>query len=111
MPQGENVTATASASAPANEIPDVPENEVPDVPENEIPHVPAHEIPTGPAEYAEPTGPTRQPETGVAPDTLLKRIESKFPRGLIIRLIAYLFVGHLFAFFVYLLFVLGAENQ
>ncbi|MFJ9077385.1 DUF6126 family protein [Streptomyces sp. NPDC102278] len=92
MPQGENVTATASASAPANEVP----------------HVPANEVPTGPAEQAEPT---RQPETGVAPDTLLKRIESKFPRGLIIRLIAYLFVGHLFAFFVYLLFVLGAENQ
>ncbi|MFZ3495213.1 DUF6126 family protein [Streptomyces sp. 5.8] len=37
--------------------------------------------------------------------------QSKFPRGLIIRLIAYLFVGHLFAFFVYLLFVLGAQNQ
>ncbi|MET9610993.1 DUF6126 family protein [Streptomyces sp. NPDC006512] len=42
---------------------------------------------------------------------MLGRIESKFPRGLIIRLVAYLFVGHLFAFFVYLLFVLGAENQ
>ncbi|MFF4452408.1 DUF6126 family protein [Streptomyces goshikiensis] len=40
-----------------------------------------------------------------------KRIESKFPRGLVIRLIAYLFVGHLFAFFVYLLFVLGGQNQ
>lgn len=37
--------------------------------------------------------------------------QSKFPRGLIIRLIAYLFVGHVFAFFVYLLFVLGAQNQ
>ncbi|MCJ0869398.1 DUF6126 family protein [Streptomyces sp. AP-93] len=37
--------------------------------------------------------------------------QSKFPRGLVIRLIAYLFVGHLFAFFVYLLFVLGAQNQ
>ncbi|MFE4257598.1 DUF6126 family protein [Streptomyces sp. NPDC056883] len=37
--------------------------------------------------------------------------QSKFPRGLIIRLIAYLFVGHLFAFFIYLLFVLGAQNQ
>lgn len=37
--------------------------------------------------------------------------QSKFPRGLIIRLVAYLFVGHLFAFFVYLLFVLGAQNQ
>ncbi|MFD3539059.1 DUF6126 family protein [Streptomyces sp. NPDC058662] len=43
--------------------------------------------------------------------TIRARIESKFPRGLVIRLIAYLFVGHLFAFFVYLLFVLGAENQ
>ncbi|WP_219670418.1 DUF6126 family protein [Streptomyces bambusae] len=40
-----------------------------------------------------------------------RRIESKFPRGLVIRLVAYLFVGHLFAFFVYLLFVLGASNQ
>ncbi|MFJ3921971.1 DUF6126 family protein [Streptomyces sp. NPDC090022] len=40
-----------------------------------------------------------------------RRIESKFPRGLVIRLIAYLFVGHLFAFFVYLLFVLGASRQ
>ncbi|MFE2283607.1 DUF6126 family protein [Streptomyces sp. NPDC059443] len=43
--------------------------------------------------------------------TVLRRIESKFPRGLVIRLIAYLFVGHLFAFFVYLLFVLGAKSQ
>ncbi|MEU9104281.1 DUF6126 family protein [Streptomyces xanthophaeus] len=46
-----------------------------------------------------------------APAAVRARIESKFPRGLVIRLIAYLFVGHLFAFFVYLLFVLGAENQ
>ncbi|MET9885477.1 DUF6126 family protein [Streptomyces sp. NPDC006430] len=38
-------------------------------------------------------------------------MQSKFPRGLIVRLIAYLFVGHLFAFFVYLLFVLGGQNQ
>jgi hypothetical protein len=46
-----------------------------------------------------------------APQGLRARFESKFPRGLLIRLIAYLFVGHLFAFLVYLLFVLGAENQ
>ncbi|MFJ2752012.1 DUF6126 family protein [Streptomyces sp. NPDC087297] len=46
-----------------------------------------------------------------APATIRARFESKFPRGLIIRLIAYLFVGHLFAFFVYLLFVLGGQNQ
>ncbi|WP_371591504.1 DUF6126 family protein [Streptomyces sp. NBC_00513] len=98
MSQGENVTATA----------------------NEAPGVPAHDVPAGPAEQtgpadqsgsADPGGPADSQETGSAPDTLLKRFESKFPRGLIIRLVAYLFVGHLFAFFVYLLFVLGAENQ
>ncbi|MER7336995.1 DUF6126 family protein [Streptomyces sp. NPDC000075] len=42
---------------------------------------------------------------------VFRRFESKFPRGLVIRLVAYLFVGHLFAFFVYLLFVLGGQNQ
>lgn len=46
-----------------------------------------------------------------APRTIRERFESKFPRGLVIRLVAYLFVGHLFAFFVYLLFVLGGQNQ
>ncbi|WP_301363936.1 DUF6126 family protein [Streptomyces xanthophaeus] len=49
--------------------------------------------------------------TATVPATIRARFESKFPRGLIIRLIAYLFVGHLFAFFVYLLFVLGGQNQ
>lgn len=51
-----------------------------------------------------------QEQASAAP-TIRERFESKFPRGLIIRLIAYLFVGHLFAFFVYLLFVLGGQNQ
>ncbi|MFB6616327.1 DUF6126 family protein [Streptomyces sp. NPDC085524] len=51
------------------------------------------------------------PVTPAPPLTLRARFESKFPRGLVIRLVAYLFVGHLFAFFVYLLFVLGAKNQ
>ncbi|MGW3627163.1 DUF6126 family protein [Streptomyces sp. NPDC000880] len=37
--------------------------------------------------------------------------EGKFPRGLVIRLFAYLVAGHLFAFFLYLLFVLGGQNQ
>ncbi|MGW6818716.1 DUF6126 family protein [Streptomyces sp. NPDC055005] len=92
MSQGENVTATA----------------------HEAPGVPATDVPAGPADQIGPadrSGTAGSQETGSAPDTLLKRFESKFPRGLIIRLIAYLFVGHLFAFFVYLLFVLGAENQ
>jgi len=52
-----------------------------------------------------------QPSEDSLPSTVLRRIESKFPRGLVIRLVAYLFVGHLFAFFVYLLFVLGAQRQ
>ncbi|WP_371619238.1 DUF6126 family protein [Streptomyces sp. NBC_00454] len=52
----------------------------------------------------------QQPDAEQNP-TVLRRIESKFPRGLVIRLVAYLFVGHLFAFFVYLLFVLGAQRQ
>nr|WSX48288.1 DUF6126 family protein [Streptomyces sp. NBC_00974] len=56
------------------------------------------------------TGAVQPAETG-RPTTIRKRFESKFPRGLVIRLIAYLFVGHLFAFFVYLLFVLGGKNQ
>ncbi|MFK0196798.1 DUF6126 family protein [Streptomyces lavendulae] len=56
-------------------------------------------------------GTTAGIDAAVQPAGLLGRIESRFPRGLVIRLIAYLFVGHLFAFFVYLLFVLGGQNQ
>jgi hypothetical protein len=37
-------------------------------------------------------------------------IEDKFPRGLVIRLFAYLVAGHLFAGFLYLLFALGAKS-
>ncbi|MFI5979694.1 DUF6126 family protein [Streptomyces sp. NPDC051555] len=69
-----------------------------------VPEVPS--VPSVPSDVS--------PGAGVAPvaeSTVRMRIESKFPRGLIIRLTVYLFVGHLFAFFVYLLFVLGAKNQ
>ncbi|MET9464529.1 DUF6126 family protein [Streptomyces sp. NPDC006544] len=52
-----------------------------------------------------------QPAAAAGQTSVRTRFESKFPRGLVIRLIAYLFVGHLFAFFVYLLFVLGGRNQ
>ncbi|SDJ48882.1 DUF6126 family protein [Streptomyces indicus] len=38
-------------------------------------------------------------------------IEDKFPRGLAIRLFVYLVVGHFVAFFLFLLFELGAKNQ
>jgi hypothetical protein len=37
--------------------------------------------------------------------------EGKFPRGLVIRLFAYLVAGHLFAFFLYLLFLMGGQNH
>ncbi|MDG4859780.1 DUF6126 family protein [Streptomyces sp. T-3] len=37
-------------------------------------------------------------------------MEEKFPRGLWIRLIVYVAVGHLFAAFVYLLFTLGGNQ-
>ncbi|MER5459711.1 MULTISPECIES: DUF6126 family protein [unclassified Streptomyces] len=36
--------------------------------------------------------------------------ERKFPRGLVIRLFAYLVAGHLFAGFLYLLFTLGGQS-
>ncbi|MFD8635764.1 DUF6126 family protein, partial [Streptomyces sp. NPDC059656] len=63
------------------------------------------------ADVPAPAPETPAPETSAPAVTLRARFESKFPRGLVIRLIAYLFVGHLFAFFVYLLFVLGGQNQ
>ncbi|MFC9652593.1 DUF6126 family protein [Streptomyces sp. NPDC056937] len=36
--------------------------------------------------------------------------EGKFPRGLVIRLFAYLIAGHLFAAFLYLLFEMGSRG-
>ncbi|MFJ7158280.1 DUF6126 family protein [Streptomyces sp. NPDC101118] len=39
------------------------------------------------------------------------RVETKFPRGLVIRLFAYLFAGHAFAAFLYLLFELGSRSN
>ncbi|MEW1724601.1 DUF6126 family protein [Streptomyces sp. NPDC093109] len=36
--------------------------------------------------------------------------EKKFPRGLVIRLFAYLVAGHLFAAFLYLLFEMGGKG-
>lgn len=36
--------------------------------------------------------------------------EGKFPRGLVIRLIAYLVAGHVFAAFLYLLFAVAGKG-
>ncbi|WP_235967531.1 DUF6126 family protein [Streptomyces mesophilus] len=55
----------------------------------------------------EPAGGT----TSESPGGARRFIEDKFPRGLVIRLFVYLIAGHFFAFFVYLLFVLGGRNQ
>jgi hypothetical protein len=46
-----------------------------------------------------------------APAKKVMSMEEKFPRGLWVRLIVYVAVGHLFAAFIYLLFTLGAQNQ
>ncbi|MFE9407923.1 DUF6126 family protein [Streptomyces sp. NPDC006704] len=35
--------------------------------------------------------------------------ETKFPRGLVVRLFAYLVAGHVFAGFLYLLFAVGGK--
>ncbi|MFJ9034573.1 DUF6126 family protein [Streptomyces sp. NPDC102274] len=44
-----------------------------------------------------------------APGHVMKE-EGKFPRGLVIRLVAYLIAGHLFAAFLYLVFEMGARG-
>ncbi|MEU6483741.1 DUF6126 family protein [Streptomyces sp. NPDC046887] len=44
-------------------------------------------------------------------DSRADREERRFPTGILVRLFAYLIAGHLFAAFLYLLFVLGGQNQ
>lgn len=61
-------------------------------------------------EQTEPVPAAVSPTTP-APAKKAMSMEEKFPRGLWIRLIVYVAVGHLFAAFVYLLFSLGAQNQ
>ncbi|MEV7684196.1 DUF6126 family protein [Streptomyces sp. NPDC056909] len=51
-----------------------------------------------------PAGPEDRPPERAADH------ETKFPRGLVIRLFAYLVAGHLFAGFLYLLFQLGGQQ-
>ncbi|WP_434975521.1 DUF6126 family protein [Streptomyces mesophilus] len=65
----------------------------------------AHET-AGGAAHDSAGGATPEPRGGTR-----RFIEDKFPRGLVIRLFVYLIAGHFFAFFVYLLFVLGGRNQ
>ncbi|MFJ6572764.1 DUF6126 family protein [Streptomyces sp. NPDC091292] len=56
----------------------------------------------------EPTQPTEP----IAPPTPSRRdMEEKLPRGLWVRLLVYVAVGHLLAAFIFLLFEIGAQNQ
>lgn len=53
-----------------------------------------------------------QPEaTAEAPAKPVMDEESNFPRGLVIRLFAYLVAGHVLAGFLYLLFEAGANSK
>ncbi|NNN32949.1 small hydrophobic protein [Streptomyces sp. S3(2020)] len=40
----------------------------------------------------------------------MKHTEEKIPRGVWVRLLIYIAVGHVFAAFIYLLFELGAQQ-
>ncbi|MFD3915187.1 DUF6126 family protein [Streptomyces sp. NPDC058603] len=71
------------------------------MPESENP------VPENPVS-ANPVPENAVPENA-APGHVMKE-EGKFPRGLVIRLFAYLIAGHLFAAFLYLLFEMGARG-
>ncbi|MGW2514913.1 DUF6126 family protein [Streptomyces scopuliridis] len=53
-------------------------------------------------------GPEGRPEPAASGHVMNE--EKKFPRGLVIRLFAYLIAGHLFAAFLYLLFEMGGRG-
>jgi hypothetical protein len=44
------------------------------------------------------------------PQPARRDIEDKLPRGIWVRLLVYIFAGHLVAGFIYLLFTLGASR-
>lgn len=73
-------------------------------------HVQEQEQAQAPSQ-AQAHAPKRAQGAQAQPPGVRARIEAKFPRGLVIRLFAYLFAGHLFAFFLYLLFALGGEGR
>ena len=53
------------------------------------------------SDATEPTG---------APKPAARQIEDKMPRGILVRVLLYVFAGHAFAAFIYLLFTLGANR-
>ncbi|MFI5663120.1 DUF6126 family protein [Streptomyces sp. NPDC051684] len=48
--------------------------------------------------------------TGSAPAPARRQIEDKFPRGILVRVLVYVFAGHALAAFIYLLFTLGGNQ-
>ncbi|MGW2792529.1 DUF6126 family protein [Streptomyces sp. NPDC001251] len=54
--------------------------------------------------------PAEEPAPAPAPSKSIEETaETKFPRGLVVRLFAYLVAGHIFAGFLYLLFEVGGK--
>ncbi|WP_438290192.1 DUF6126 family protein [Streptomyces sp. HUAS TT7] len=49
------------------------------------------------------------PATAEPRKNIEETAETKFPRGLVVRLFAYLIAGHIFAGFLYLLFEVGGK--
>ncbi|WP_425827147.1 DUF6126 family protein [Streptomyces fractus] len=48
--------------------------------------------------------------TAAAPGPARRQIEDKLPRGILIRVLVYVFAGHAVAGFIYLLFTLGGNQ-
>lgn len=48
--------------------------------------------------------------TGPTPGPARREIEDKLPRGILIRVLVYVFAGHALAGFIYLLFTLGGNQ-
>ncbi|MGD6755753.1 DUF6126 family protein [Streptomyces sp. BH105] len=54
------------------------------------------------ADTTDPTEPTPAPAR--------RQIEDKLPRGILVRVLVYVFAGHALAAFIYLLFTLGGNQ-
>ncbi|MFD7297968.1 DUF6126 family protein [Streptomyces sp. NPDC059897] len=56
------------------------------------------------------TADTTEPTPAAAPAPARRQIEDKLPRGILIRVLVYVFAGHALAAFIYLLFTLGGNQ-
>ncbi|WP_306316647.1 MULTISPECIES: DUF6126 family protein [unclassified Streptomyces] len=53
---------------------------------------------------------TTEPTPGPVPAPARRQIEDKMPRGILVRVLVYVFAGHALAAFIYLLFTLGGNQ-